>query len=160
MENISKTEFEEMGAKYPLAYQNFHNWIDSYKASVNWNKMLGHATDEEIKKYAELPFLTIKGEIKGFDHTESGSIIVMHDNDSEPKVEYITPIFPPKFHELVFEMQFGILAKFMTEVHRDNLILLQLDKETFLKKLRYTYHILEKRLQILEQRQEQELKQQ
>lgn len=145
MENISKAEFDEIGAKYPLAYQHFHTWIDSYKASVNYNEMFG-----DFGK----PILHIKGEVKDFDNSQVGHIIQVSNCDYEiVKLHSV-----PKVHELPFEMQFGILAKFMIEILQDNHLLLQLDKDIFKRLLKKVFHILNTRLTILEERQELDLK--
>lgn len=118
MKSISKEEFEEIGGKYPLAYDHFRTWIDSYKASVNWHHLF--------------------------------------NSDCYDNWNGLTTA--PKFHELPFEIQFGILAKFMIEIFHDDHILLQLDIHQIKKRMSQALYHLQKKLEALEMKQELDIK--
>lgn len=108
MENLNKENFfNEMESRYPAAMQHFHDFIDEYKASVNWDKLFS-------VKYQVI----------------------------EPEREDVHY----KFHDLPFEMQFGIISKFMVQVWNDPHVLLQLDIDQIKARLRQAFIGLERKL--------------
>lgn len=66
MENLTKENFwNEMMEKYPEQMKKFCDWIDDYKASVNWESLFGtHKTTDggrivcsySAPKFHDLPF--------------------------------------------------------------------------------------------------------
>lgn len=85
MENLNKENFfDAITAKYPRAMEHFHEWINSYKASVDWDIMF-NAGAEINRSYGASTSVTGK-------------------------------TTAPKFDQIPYEMQFGILIKFVAEV--------------------------------------------
>ena len=79
--------FDELKANYPTAWLAFDLWIDEYKKAVDWDSLFN---DESL--------ISVETQIS---------------KDSRRDVFGYSKA--PKFHEIPFEMQIGILLKFVTE---------------------------------------------
>lgn len=87
MENLSKENFwDELMKEYPEAVDHFCKWIDEYKKEVNWNKLFNDSYLQTNIKWAT------NGEICSIDFSA------------------------PKFHDLPFDMQNGIIARYELEL--------------------------------------------
>jgi hypothetical protein len=94
MENLNKQNFfDAITKKYPGAMIKFHQWIDAYKKSVDWEKIfITPATYSYNKRF----------------------------NLKMPETI--------KFHDLTYEMQLGILIRFVAEVIDDDQVTEQVIK--------------------------------
>jgi len=84
--SLTKENFwNEAHSKYPLAIDQFCKWIDEYKKKIDWNKLFNKMYHEENIRRAP------NGEICNIDFSA------------------------PKFHDLPFDMQRGILTRYFEE---------------------------------------------
>ncbi len=86
MESLTKENFwNDLHAKYPLAVDQFCKWIDEYKKRIGWNKLFNDCYIESNVRRAA------NGEICHIDYSA------------------------PKFHDIPFDMQRGIITRFFEE---------------------------------------------
>lgn len=113
MNNLNKANFfDDMLLQYPKAMKVFLTWIEIYNNSVNWNAVFGRdINDEEVENF---PQLLISGTVSDFENTKPhGKIIEVGYN--EAKLEFIKWIKVPIFYDIPFEMQQGIIMRFIEE---------------------------------------------
>ncbi len=84
--NLNKENFwNDLHKQYPKAVDDFCKWIDQYKKDIGWDKLLNKNYHKTNIRRAS------NGEITGIDFSA------------------------PKFHDLPFDMQRGILLKYFEE---------------------------------------------
>lgn len=117
MKNLNKENFfNAMAEKYPEAMQLFCDWIDAYKASINWVSVFNGTTEEEMEAFSK-PMIFAQGNVLDFEKaSDHGKIIIIgNDEETKPSISYISGIKQaPKFHDIPFELQFGVLYKFIS----------------------------------------------
>lgn len=89
LKNLSKGNFwNKIETDFPLAMKAFHLWIDEYKQAVDWEILFN------------------AGWHKG--------VSTSFDSHGHP-LSHVTKHQTPKFHNLPYEMQIGILIRFFDD---------------------------------------------
>ncbi len=115
MENKLTKEncFNELLEKYPVTHAKFLAWVDAYKVEVGWEKLFN-------PNYKMIRVQT--------DQSDQGFII-----------EGVNP----KFHELPYDMQYGIIMRFLAETNPSATKFYQ-SAESFKDVLSWSFSIREK----------------